>query len=202
MKGADVVAPAPNQSISGGDAMASHQFTPSQVRLKTILDYNPHSGIFTWKCREDVSKTWNTRFAGKQAGTAWQSGRTPYRVITVDYRHYYAHRLAWKIMTGKDPIEHVDHCNLDGLDNRFSNLREATNRQNLQNQRPRKKNGLKGVACYPLTSAGHPATFPYRAQISLEGKVTYLGSFRTAQEAHEMYCSAAREAFGTFARFE
>lgn len=92
--------------------------------------------------------------------------------------------------------EVVDHIDGNGLNNRRSNLRLASHRQNLWNQRMRKDNtaGFKGITAY--------GTNKWRAQIRSNGKRLHLGTFDTPEEAHEAYCTAARELFGEFARFK
>jgi hypothetical protein len=71
-----------------------------------------------------------------------------YRLIGVDGRWHKAHRLAWLYMTGSWPREQIDHINLIKNDNRFENLREATQTQNHANTRARRR-GLKGITWSP-----------------------------------------------------
>ncbi len=44
--------------------------------LRSIIEYNPESGVLTWRARprehfqsERICKIWNTKYAGKIAGT-------------------------------------------------------------------------------------------------------------------------------------
>src|SRR4051794_4935854 len=110
-------------------------------RLREILSYDPETGLFT---RLQSPRT-GQRYTGKQAGSIKPSG---YVKIRVDGRFYFAHRLAWTIMTGQNPPEAMDHIDCNPSNNRWSNLREATSSQNAANHRIRSNNssGLKGVS--------------------------------------------------------
>ncbi|MFA6118161.1 MAG: HNH endonuclease [Sphingomonas sp.] len=97
---------------------------------------------------------------------------------------------------GTTPDEvHIDHINGNGLDNRRSNLRGATQRQNLQNAGRRVDNtsGFKGVYY-------SQASKKWAAQIRYEGKQKYLGLFHDARDAAKAYNAAALKYFGAFAR--
>lgn len=87
----------------------------------------------------------------------------------------------------------IDHINNDPLDNRRSNLRPCTNAQNMMNKRKYAKNksGYKGVL---LTSGGR-----WKAQISVEGRCMYLGTYDTAEEAAKVYDELALYHYGEFA---
>jgi hypothetical protein len=90
------------------------------------------------------------------------------------------------------PGEEVDHKNRNGLDNRRSNLRLATGRQNKHNTGPRRRgtSGFKGVTqCGPTRWA---------AQI-YDGSRRHLGIYESAAEAAAAYDEAARGSFGEFA---
>lgn len=88
----------------------------------------------------------------------------------------------------------VDHANGDGLDNRRSNLRPATQDQNLANKRLYRNNtsGFKGVTW-------HAATSSWRARITVDGRKRSLGLYATPDAAARAYDSAAVEIFGEFA---
>jgi hypothetical protein len=87
---------------------------------------------------------------------------------------------------------HVDHVNGNGLDNVSSNLRAATPGQNQMNK-ARQKNSKYGTG---VTLERRYGTF--RATISVDGKQTYLGSFKTAAEARSAYEAASLKGFGQF----
>lgn len=88
----------------------------------------------------------------------------------------------------------VDHINRNGLDNRRSNLRLATQAQNNANTGLRRNNtsGAKGVDRQAHASR-------WRAQITVNGKAKFLGLFGTFDEASDAYAKAAAEHFGDFA---
>jgi hypothetical protein len=75
-------------------------------RLREVLDYNPETGVFTWKVRTSIRVV-----AGKVAGSV---GKRGYLIIGVGGRNYYAHRLAWLHMTGEWPIAVPVHLARDG----------------------------------------------------------------------------------------
>lgn len=114
--------------------------TITATRLRELLHYDPETGLFTWKVARQGTR------AGAFAG-ALNHG---YLRITIDWRHYPAHRLAWLYMTGEWPADLIDHINLVSDDNRFVNLRQATRAQNMHNSaRPRTNtSGVKGVSRY------------------------------------------------------
>ena len=88
----------------------------------------------------------------------------------------------------------VDHKNGDGLDNRRSNLRLATQEQNLWNQRRSRRNtsGFKGVSF-------HKPKKRWRATITANGRQITIGAFKTKEAAYEAYKQAARILHGEFA---
>ena len=169
----------------------------TQEYLKSILSYDPETGFFTWKERQDVKMPpqWNGKFAGKKAGNRCKQKRTSYSYIKVKGKLYLAHRLAWFYMTGSfpEPGLDIDHIDGNGLNNRFDNLRLATRSQNLANSRLSKRNllGIKGVR-----RVGNR----FRAQIAVRGKYKHLGYFDTPQEASAAYQKAAIKHHGDFGR--
>lgn len=119
----------------------------SQEYLKSRLSYDPESGVFTWKARSGQAQ-WNSRHAGKIAGTAQKKGNGYRRIsITLEGRFFKAHRLAWLYMTGEQPPVEIDHKNRDATDNRWENIRdsEGLNQKNKSMQR-NNKSGVTGVS--------------------------------------------------------
>lgn len=172
---------------------------PSQAYLKEILDYNVENGIFRWRKRpqshfktKNACKIWNSRYPGKEAGTLSNG----YTAIRIQGKGYYAHRLAWKYVTGAEPTDQIDHENLNKARNEFSNLREASNAQNGCNSlvRPHSKVGLKGVHFHKRDNL-------YQARIRVKGKTLSLGFFKSPQAAHEAYKQAADKYNGEFANY-
>ncbi|WP_375763081.1 HNH endonuclease [Bradyrhizobium sp. Pha-3] len=112
--------------------------------------------------------------------------------ITIDGRHYLAHRLAWLYMKGDWPPRCVSFRNGDRSDVSWQNLRLASPRQTAQGRKTRNKLGVKGVTLKPCGN--------YAAQIAVNHRRLHLGTFTTLEAAAEAYANAAREHFGEFAR--
>ena len=149
----------------------------SLERLKQLLHYDPDTGVFT----RLVGRS--NQPAGYVAGCA---ERERYVCIHLDYRKYYAHRLAWFYVTGAWPKDGIDHKNGNKQDNRFANLREADQVINVQNRTRNNKNNTSGFTGVDLRYG------KYRAQITANGKLVYLGMFETPERAHAEYLSAKR----------
>ena len=90
------------------------------------------------------------------------------------------------------PKEFVDHRDHDGLNNQKSNLRKCTQSENQANSRRRIDNGsgFKGVCRFRNK---------WQAQISVDGKLKYLGLYQVPELAAIAYDSAAVEHYGQFA---
>ncbi len=94
-----------------------------------------------------------------------------------------------------NPDRDIDHINGNGLDNRRSNLRLATESQNMANRGKQRNNtsGFKGVHW----SQKHGK---WKAEICCNRHRQHLGLFIDPVEAAHAYDSKARELFGEFAR--
>ena len=149
----------------------------SQERLKEVLHYNPDTGLFTWKERRG-----GTAIEGVEAG--WTNG-SGYKRIAFNNVEYPGHHLAWLYMTGELPRKQLDHINGIRNDNRLSNLREATQKENMQNTRKHadNKSGYLGVYL-------HKHSGKFHSRIMVDGKQISLGYSDTAEAAHEAYKKA------------
>lgn len=166
-------------------AAAPNPLTFEEVRA--LLSYDPETGILRWKVRAS-----NRVRAGDRAGSI--DGREGYRRIRIGGRNYKEHRIAWLLQTGKWPAEQIDHRNGVRWDNRFNNLREATNAENGRNGDLRSSNtsGVPGVDWYARVGK-------WRARITLHGRQKYLGYFDSFDTAAAARKNAERAYFGDFA---
>lgn len=141
----------------------------TQKRLKELLEYDPETGIFTWRASRPGIKS--TRVAG------WEE-EGDYRYISVDSRTYMIHRLAWLYTEGYFPENFIDHINRIKGDNRIKNLREVSKVCNARNCKlsSRSTSGVTGVSWNKLRRN-------YRSHIRIPGESIYLGSFKTKLEA-------------------
>lgn len=111
-----------------------------------------------------------------------------YACRTVAGKRIYMHRE----ITACPPHLVVDHINGNTLDNRRSNLRICTSRQNLANTCTFSVSGYKGV------SQHGPRLYRARIKHDRHGEI-YLGSYETPQEAAMAYDRAALLLWGEYA---
>ena len=164
----------------------------TQKYLKECVDYDEFSGILYWKCRslnhfncERICNSWNAKFAGEVCGSIRREKRksagTKYIEITLTEngtrKTYFAHRLIWLYMIGEFP-EQVDHIDGDGLNNKWKNLKLATNIENSMNCRMSKNNtsGFNGISW-------HKRDEVWSVSIRINGNLIHGGSFTNINDA-------------------
>lgn len=138
--------------------------------LRELAHYDMDNGIFTWKKRRRGVKT------GKPLGTCNGNG---YLRITVLGRSYYAHRLAWLYVYDEWPENEIDHINAIKSDNRISNLRKATSKENKEyrfNPQSNSKSRVIGVSWHKRAN---------KWQSFYKNK--YLGLFDSIDDAAQAY---------------
>jgi hypothetical protein len=163
--------------------------TPSAERLRELFTYDAESGVLRY--RKGVKGA--GKFAGDEAGYVCPTNG--YRMVGVNYKRYLTHRLIWKIVTGEDARNGVDHIDGTKLNNRFANLREANQSQNGANSKLGKGNrsGVKGVFWWARVGK-------WQARIMLNRKTYDLGRYDCLEDAAAAV-SVARDRFhGEFAR--
>lgn len=120
-----------------------------------------------------------------------------------NYHSYFRSRINGKLIRlhrfiiNPKPDEQVDHINGNTFDNRKSNLRVCTARQNSRNMKKHVDNhsGFKGVYFRPKQPKK-----PWAVYIKTEISTKYLGSYPTKEQAAEAYNKAAIELYGEYAK--
>jgi hypothetical protein len=135
----------------------------NEHRLREVLDYDSKSGLFVWKI-----KLSDRRPVGSIAGGKTKCG---YTAIRIDGSSYLAHRLAWLYIRGVWPVNQIDHCNGNRLDNQIENLREATPSQNSQNEHAIRRNNTSGEPGVFWV----PARKHWLVRLVVNGKRVYVG---------------------------
>ncbi len=148
--------------------------------LRQFFSYDPETGNMTWLVNR------NSRVkAGDIAGSIEQQG---YVVISFQNRNYKAHRLIWLLVTGSWPKGQIDHINHRRSDNRWTNLRDVSQRVNTLKRVKAISNTSGRTGVYPSNSG------KWIARIYVMGKHINLGTFNcfddaveAREEAEQMY---------------
>jgi hypothetical protein len=111
----------------------------SHTYLISILNYDPDTGIWRWLVDRN-----NHMKAGDIAGNV---NKTGYRIIGINGKQYLSSRLAYFYMTGEWPEKTMDHMNQVKDDDRWENLEQKDDTEQMHNQGMRKDNtsGVKGI---------------------------------------------------------
>lgn len=142
--------------------------------------------IVKWEYSPDTGQILRN---GVPNGTLRKDG---YIVCWYNGRLEYAHKLAY-ILQGLEPPEMVDHANGVRSDNRWVNLRRATNMLNQYNRRGVSKQGYKKGAYYNKQAK------VWYSLIRYDGKREYLGHFPSEDAAHAAYIKRSKEVHGEYA---
>ena len=144
--------------------------------VRTHWTYNPETGVVSGRGGRPIGKK------RKDGGLDCTVRFPDTGVVTA----VLLHRAAWLLKTGEWPVVGIDHKDGDRSNNRWLNIRDATQSQNRQN--------LKGVSAKGVLRGCTPYYRKWKAQIKApDGKHHYLGLFPTQEEAHAAYCKAKLE---------
>lgn len=162
-------------------------------RVHQLFSYEAETGILRWRTRtpdmfengirspEQRCGMWNSKFAESEAGnfTGWNIQIELPEGFTV-----LAHRVIWLMVHGVWPKDQIDHINGNPADNRFANLREATQSQNQQNRLDKSPH---------VGATWNRQMKKWKVRISVGGKQKWIGYFDTAEEGHQAYLDAKKE---------
>jgi|TARA_R110000782_G_C14477476_1_gene375536 hypothetical protein len=141
-----------------------------QQLIEDSLTYDPDTGLFKWL---DTEGCFNHR-----KSLVWFRGYTlfkGYLGIKINGKQYLAHRIAWYLMKGEMPTNLIDHIDRNKVNNKLTNLRSVTNRENILNSF--RSDNAKNVS---KTPGGR-----WQSHVSYNGKREYFGTFDTEDEAIE-----------------
>lgn len=151
----------------------------TQGKVALVDDEDAHLAQLRW-------------FADKHSHTFYAARNKP----KVNGKHQGLIRLHQMVMGAPPPGMEIDHINGNGLDNRRSNLRFVSHKQNQHNHRARRaKTGthFKGVYWHSLKRY-------WWSQIQVDGKSICLGLFPTPEAGARAYDEAALRYHGEHAR--
>lgn len=154
---------------------------PSFETINRFLAYCPKTGDLTRKMR--IGRL----TVGSIAGCITNGG---YRSVMVNGRGMQAHRLAWLLFYGSEPIAEIDHINGVKTDNRILNLRIASRSENCRNRKIPSGNssGHKGVSWNA-----------YNAKWKVYLNQKHLGYFTNLADAIACITEARNREHGAFA---
>lgn len=150
---------------------------------RMLLDYNPATGLFTWRARPRTRfksnrcwLRWAALFEGRPALT--NKSNQGYMVGGVLGWSLKAHRLAWACHYGEWPKGKIDHINGIRHDNRIANLRVVDDVGNARNRRWKNNNksGVTGVDYAPRLKR-------WIVRIGTGGARKHIGVYKTFEDA-------------------
>lgn len=160
-----------------------YKLLPSVDRLRKLFSYEPETGLLKWLERRK----------GVNADMVAGAPSHGYIVVRVDGVLYLSHRIIWKLVTGIEPLDQIDHEDLNRSNNKWGNLREASNSKNMMNAGLSSANtsGIKGV----VWDQG-----AWSVRIKLNRKTHYFGRFRNIEDAKKRMLIERERLHGEFAR--
>lgn len=160
--------------------MDKRRYALTVERVKQLLRYDPETGDFYNLVKRVHLPVGLIKKKIKPSG---------YYTHKIDCVPYLAHRLAWLYMTGKWPQYHIDHINGIGHDNRWVNLRDVPQRDNVENRhRPRSDNRLGVMGVKPNWNKKK-----FVAYIRAGERRFHIGTYDTVEEAHRAYIETKRK---------
>lgn len=156
----------------------------AQELVVSLFNYNPLSGILSWKVDRRRVK------AGDICGSPDTKG---YLRVGINGRRYRVHTIIILFVYGFIS-EQVDHFDMIEDNNRLSNLRPCTKNQNQHNKKTNRNNtsGFKNV--YWNKSCNK-----WQVQVGLNGKDYNFGVFANIENAVKASISARIQLHGDFA---
>jgi hypothetical protein len=155
-------------TVNTDPAGASYMIIPLTKGYSTIVDTEDYKFLMQWKWCVNINKQFP--YAQRSINYRKLNGKWTTTVVKM-------HRAIMN--PAKNMV--IDHINHNTLDNRKSNLKICTHRENMMNLIIKNKNGFIGV------NKSHKK---FKAMAMVDGKVKQIGRFDTSIEAHNAYMDA------------
>lgn len=166
----------------------SRKVKPIPPAVAEFFRYDPDTGFLYWAKDRRRARA-GTRITGKTTKNRLR--------VMLDGQEYLVHRIAWYLHTGEQPADVLDHRDGDPTNNKWTNLRAATDAMNQWNKpiNPISRSGVKGVTWRARIRK-------WRCTISKDG-ATYTKQFKEDQieEATAWIRAKRLELHGEFAQF-
>lgn len=184
--------PLPLSHHREGTALMNDRELPDIALLRQLLVLDKSTGTLFWARRDPsmfgrptAAPSWNTRYAGREAFTAFNSDG--YKVGKLFNKPVRAHIVVYAMVNGEWPDYEIDHANGVRTDNRPANLRAADRLLNMRNRAKdaRNSSGATGVS---QTKSGR-----WSAIIGAGKGSKYLGTFDTFDQAREARLAAEKD---------
>ena len=174
--------------LGGRQLPAAAKARPTIEELREYLDYDPESGVLTWKKRPGL------RACVRQGQPTGCCTSDVYRRLQFRGHTLLAHRVVFALHHGRWPTPCCDHIDGNPLNNRATNLRECSVSSNAHNRKMRRgtATGVKGVSRLP---GG------YLAEVMFGG-VRHRKWFRQLKDAAAYVKQLREQLHGDFARHE
>lgn len=158
----------------------AREYRLTHDRLLEVLDFDPASGVFTWK----VARSNRVKIGSRAGVFHQQSGG---RYISIDSEKFMAHRLAFFYVNKRWPLTDVRPVDGDYDNCAVANLKEVS-RVELAHQREKQTNNTSGYL-----GVSHTVRGKWQASITWNYKQLSLGAnFETPEAAAEVRQEAAR----------
>lgn len=158
----------------------------SKEEIDDLFIVDAEAGLLRWRHRGPG------RLLSKPVGCLVGAGyrKVGLRPSGKKYIQFYVHHIIWTHYHGEWPKHGIDHVNGVKDDNRISNLRDATSRENIVNVGPKVTNtsGYKWVS-------PHKNRWQAAVWFGEERRQKY---FKTKEDAYQWACEQAKELHGEF----
>jgi hypothetical protein len=162
---------------------------PSVKQIKTLFSYNPDTGVVT-RVGPTIRSNGRPYIDKRNIGSSNGKGYRRFSITCVGFSgDILGHKIAWAIFYGTWPDGCIDHINGKRDDNRISNLRILSNRDNQTNRHVKVgRDQDLPIGVYRTARKGRPGIW-YAVKCEYEGivKSTYRRSAESAIKARQQY---------------